>query len=88
MNDIVLGTSGDDSTITGRLFMHRAKHVGVIERLEGRRLFSCSDFGQAIATNARDDDGNPPVVEVAHENPGPAMGIAVSGAASDCAANT
>jgi hypothetical protein len=71
--------------------MHRSENRPLIEGLEGRRLFDCSDFGQAVAEAAQDQGGEPgaPPAEVVRPDPadGAAFGAAVSAAASACRQN-
>jgi hypothetical protein len=71
------------------MFHSRSQHPVLIEGLEGRRMFSCSDFGQAVAAAARDDEPGPPPAEVVGADPadGADFGAAVSEEASACAQN-
>jgi hypothetical protein len=71
------------------MYLTRLQYPVLIEDLEGRRLFSCSEFGQAVAAAARDNEPGPPPAEVVEATPdlGADFGAAVSEEASACAQN-
>jgi hypothetical protein len=71
------------------MYHTRLQYPVLIEDLEGRRMFDCSEFGQAVAAAARGDEPGPPPAEVVAPDPtaGADFGAAVSEAASACAQN-
>jgi hypothetical protein len=66
--------------------MSQFNGFSMVESLEGRRLFSCSEFGQAVAAAAKDapETAPPPAEVVGVEPPGSEFGQAVADAASEC----